>query len=157
MKKLTKIELEFLDHSNRIEGVRDAKSLNDAKTAWNYLKGVKSLSIPVILKAHKLLMKRQPLSDHQKGAFRTCRVWVGGREGLEWPLIPEVMLNWANERAVNGTGIMNRHVEFEHIHPFADGNGRLGRMLYNWERKKKRMFIHVIHEGMEQYLYYKWF
>jgi len=49
------------------------------------------------------------------------------------------------------------HVLFEKIHPFIDGNGRTGRMVYNWHRLKLGLPIHIIHEGKEQFKYYKWF
>lgn len=49
------------------------------------------------------------------------------------------------------------HVEFEDLHPFPDGNGRTGRILYNWHRIQLGLPVHVIHEGDEQYDYYQWF
>jgi len=49
------------------------------------------------------------------------------------------------------------HVAFEDIHPFVDGNGRVGRILYNIHRIKLGLPIHIIHEGEEQKEYYKWF
>ena len=49
------------------------------------------------------------------------------------------------------------HVIFEKIHPFRDGNGRVGRILYNIHRLLVGLPIHIIHEGVEQMEYYKWF
>lgn len=48
-------------------------------------------------------------------------------------------------------------LEFEKIHPFEDGNGRVGRMLYNINRLNAGLDLHIIHEGKEQIEYYKWF
>lgn len=49
------------------------------------------------------------------------------------------------------------HVEFEHIHPFADGNGRVGRILYNLHRIRLGLDVHIIYEGLDQLEYYEWF
>ena len=49
------------------------------------------------------------------------------------------------------------HIQFEHIHPFEDGNGRTGRILMNLQLRKRGLPIMVIHEGKEQSEYYKWF
>jgi len=47
------------------------------------------------------------------------------------------------------------HVEFENIHPFEDGNGRVGRILMNLQRIFSGMSVLIIHEGTEQQEYYK--
>jgi len=48
------------------------------------------------------------------------------------------------------------HIQFEKIHPFIDGNGRIGRILMNWHRLKLGLPIKIIIET-EKYNYYKWF
>jgi DNA phosphorothioation-dependent restriction protein DptG len=49
------------------------------------------------------------------------------------------------------------HIEFEGIHPFEDGNGRVGRILLNVHRISVGLPILIIHEGAEQMKYYEWF
>lgn len=49
------------------------------------------------------------------------------------------------------------HLAYEHVHPFVDGNGRTGRILYNLHRVVLGLGLDIIHEGDEQYEYYKWF
>jgi len=48
------------------------------------------------------------------------------------------------------------HIEFENLHPFLDGNGRIGRILYNLHRGRLKYPPHTIHEGEEQLRYYNW-
>ena len=45
------------------------------------------------------------------------------------------------------------HLEFEHIHPFCDGNGRIGRVLINWHLARVG-FPSVIIRDKEKHLYY---
>ena len=52
--------------------------------------------------------------------------------------------------------IKKDHVEFESIHPFVDGNGRIGRLLMNWERIKLGLPIIIIYEKSKGE-YYAWF
>lgn len=76
------------------------------------------------------------------GEFRRNQVWIGGRHADEATFVPPP----ANQLADCWAGLENfindvpqptaaiikaalSHVQFETIHPFLDGNGRLGRML----------------------------
>ena len=165
MKKYTKKEItEFLMESNAIEGVYGAESLKQAEYAWANLAKATKLTKGVILRTHKILMLKQPLLPDYKGYFRKCRVWIGGREGLKWELIPEEIEVWLKE--MNRLPVMKNnleeisqklHVGYEEIHPFADGNGRTGRMFMNWWRMRNNLPILIIHEGDEQMAYYQWF
>jgi len=49
------------------------------------------------------------------------------------------------------------HIEFENIHPFEDGNGRVGRILMNIQCLNAGLPLLVIHTGKEQQKYYTWF
>lgn len=161
MKKPTKKEVEeFLKESNAIEGVYDEQSFKDALSAWKFLVKHKKLTTGVVLKTHKILMRNQnQLGPATKGYYRRCPIYVGGREGLNWVKIHEIMEVWARlvANAMTEKDAIFHHVEYEKIHPFVDGNGRTGRMFYNWERLKIGLPIHIIHAGKEQMEYYKWF
>mgnify|MGYP001325756166 CR=1 FL=1 len=156
------IEL-FLLESNKIEGVYDEDSLKQAKLAWKYLMTQKTLTVGVILKTHKILMLHQKLRPNEKGYFRTCEVMIGQRFGLSWFKIKNVINEWLDDVKVSikipgedGKHIKNDHIEYERIHPFVDGNGRTGRLFYQWERLKSGLPIVIIYEKDRQE-YYKWF
>lgn len=169
---ISKEEIEFLDESNKIERayiegeskrVSRDEILGDSFEAWKYaLNRRKNFNISYILGVHKKLMAR--LNPYIAGRWRDCAVYIAGEF---CPKIPEVEI----ERAVRGwlkyckedsegdieERIRKWHVKFEHIHPFRDGNGRVGRILMNIQRINRGLALLIIHEGKEQFEYYKWF
>ena len=74
-------ELEFLDHSNRIEREYSNEALEDAIIAWEYIKDLDiqcQFTINTILHVHYLLMKR--LRPAIAGKVRNCDLWIGGKK-----------------------------------------------------------------------------
>lgn len=161
-------EQTFLKESNAIEGVYDQDSLDQAIYAWAYLRQQEKLTSSVILKTHKILMLHQKLMPDEKGYFRQVPVWVGGREGKPWYVIPEMVENWCKDIEKTITQgifrsdrrlddqIKDDHVRFEKIHPFVDGNGRTGRLLYLWQRIKLDLPVLILWAD-ERNDYYQWF
>lgn len=159
----TDIELEFLTESNAIESVYDHVSLQQAIYAWEYLKEQKEMSIGVALKTHKILMLHQPLLPNEKGYLREVDVYIGGRKGFPPYLLRSALDGWVekmNTIAETAEGVelfyKDLHVEYETIHPFVDGNGRIGRMFMNWQRLRIGVPILVIEES-KRHEYYRWF
>jgi len=100
------------------------------------------LSLRLIREIHGVLLSKGRGSDKQPGEFRQSQNWIGGtRPGtaIFVPPPPDLVLDCMNalelflheERAdlplLIKAGLV--HVQFETIHPFLDGNGRLGRLL----------------------------
>ena len=98
-----------------------------------------------LLKAHKILMGN--LLD-SAGEFRSIDVGVGSSEGVSHiapphKMVPQLMYDlfeWlrdSDEHLLIKSCVF--HYEFEFIHPFSDGNGRIGRLwqsviLYHWNK-----------------------
>jgi Fic family protein len=100
------------------------------------------LSSRLIREIHEVLLSRGRGSSKAPGEFRSSQNWIGGsRPGnaafVPPPplLVPDCMA--ALERFLHAEGgglpVLVRaglaHVQFETIHPFLDGNGRVGRLL----------------------------
>lgn len=157
--KIDKKTLTFLQESNLIEGVSDDASLEQAIQAWIYLEQQKSLNLDVILTAHAILMANQDIPEKDKGALRQDLVIVGWRDCPNPKHLPQLMKHWVHEyanKASNSTEIKTAHIQFELIHPFIDGNGRIGRMIMNWQRIRISLPIIVISANDRQN-YYRWF
>ena len=169
MKQLSEEEIEFLRESNAIEREYSDIALEDAKDAWALAKRHKGpITLDVIKKIHRQLMKT--LNPRIAGNFRKIQVGVqtskGFREGVQWQYIEKVLDDLCSSfnnldnnisRNILNSIIKIWHVEFEKIHPFEDGNGRTGRILMNLQRLRLGLPILIIHEGKEQFEYYKWF
>jgi Fic/DOC family protein len=61
--------------------------------------------------------------------FRQCGVRVGSDVKLDWHGVPAAMSDLVDAQTVLTPEEWFR--EFEHIHPFRDGNGRTGQIFYN--------------------------
>ena len=100
------------------------------------------LSLRLLREIHEMLLAKGRGSDKEPGEFRRSQNWVGGtRPGNAKfvPPPPEMVLEClgALEKFLHNDPVKTpllikaamAHVQFETIHPFLDGNGRLGRLL----------------------------
>ncbi|MGO9558768.1 MAG: Fic family protein [Acidimicrobiales bacterium] len=105
----------------------------------------RSLSIELMLEWHTRLMEHATTQYAAEliGRYRNCPVWIGGSAPTTaayvappHELVPGLMedlVAFANDDRLDAvTQAAVLHAQFESIHPFADGNGRLGRVLIGW-------------------------
>lgn len=153
--------LEFEAHEGK-QKISDAKR-NDIQEILNYRKAMEAarelmnkdipLSNRVLSAAHTELMQGVRGKNKSPGIYRKVPVWIGTDKTsqdnarftpIESQAIPNAMSNFYNYMhsadykydELIKTAIL--HAEFEAIHPFLDGNGRVGRLfipLYLWEKK----------------------
>ena len=106
------------------------------------LRGGFPLSNRLLREIHAKLLERGRGSDKLPGEFRRTQNWIGGsRPGnadfVPPPpdAVPECMRDLESFLHADGNGLpiliraAMAHVQFESIHPFLDGNGRVGRLL----------------------------
>ena len=121
------------DHE--IREIYEAKNL---ARVIEYLMGnpEKKISVELILKLHKTLLAN--IRDDIAGRFRSGKEWV--RVGTHIGANPEFVNDFVHElieryNTKDDEYFLNKiayfHAEFENIHPFGDGNGRIGRLLIN--------------------------
>lgn len=147
--------VDFIVESNAIEDERSLGALGASLTAYDYLCNYPYINSGIILRTHKRMM--YDIDKGIAGFYRNAPVSIGGRivmgVGKEIHHNVELLCEQMNH---NPQDWQAHHIQFEKIHPFFDGNGRLGRMLMNWERQRAGLPILVIKE-QEKYDYYQWF
>ena len=124
-----------LDRKVNIREVYEAKNL--AKLTETLLEKNKSLlTIKLILSSHKTLLSN--IDDTIAGCFRRGKEWVrvGNHLGANPRFVHTLMqelVDYYNQNKINYflDAVAHFHAEFETIHPFVDGNGRIGRVLIN--------------------------
>jgi Fic family protein len=136
----------YESHGNPAVPTNDVKEVSNYVAALDF--GVRRIrdgfpiSVRLVKELHEVLLRRGRGSTQQPGEFRTSQNWIGGTRPGNAVFVPppphlvtECMSAW--ERYINNEAhrlpLLIRaalvHVQFESVHPFLDGNGRLGRLL----------------------------
>ena len=138
----------LLFESESIPGV----PLNDVQEVSNYVAAINHgiqriregfpISLRLIKEIHNVLLSKGRGSDKQPGEFRTSQNWIGGSRPGDALFVPppadeilncmgalEDFLHDKPEKTPILIKAALSHAQFETIHPFLDGNGRLGRLL----------------------------
>lgn len=130
------------------------RALNEAINELNNL----PISNRLIKQTHKTLLQRVRGKEKMPGEFRTSQNWIGGslKNAVFVPPTHEEILTLMDdlEKFINTEltelnievphliKIALIHYQFETIHPFLDGNGRIGRLLITLYLIDKKLLRH---------------
>ncbi|MDZ7830927.1 MAG: Fic family protein [Desulfobacterales bacterium] len=108
----------------------------------NRLAGGFPISLRLIREIHRVLLTNRRGSNNEAGEFRRSQNWIGGTRPGNAVFVPppaeqvlecmgklELFLHDQPEATPVLLKAALAHLQFETIHPFLDGNGRLGRLL----------------------------
>ncbi len=128
---------------------------------YGFLKRKQAINENRILELHRVTMKG--LFDVEVvGKYRDVPVWIRGSSYVppdpeQVPVLMKKLIRRINKNPEHFDPITlsaTTHLDFESIHPFADGNGRVGRLLSNWVLMKHK-YPPIIIENREKKKYFQ--
>ncbi|MDH6537149.1 Fic family protein [Aurantimicrobium minutum] len=162
--KLEYIEASSVDYVRAIAGSKanpSALSMIAASAALTRLvddvSQTRRISLASILAAHHDLMKEDSLDGPYAGKWREVQNWINGSDhsprNADYVPPPahtvgsymadlEAFANRDDVPALVQAALV--HAQFESIHPFTDGNGRIGRALINAVLRRRGITLHSV-------------
>ncbi len=149
--KIERIDASVDDYARALHGIKSNPSATSMAASTAALAALvrsvdagAGIEVAMILMAHLALMVDDPYEHMYAGRFRDLQNWIGGsdyspRNAVYVPPPPETVDDYMADLVVfaNRTDLPVLaqaaivHAQFESIHPFTDGNGRIGRALIN--------------------------
>lgn len=135
-----------IDESSTNDDTREVQQCLEATQLAYELANSRPITQRLVLQVHAALLTGVRGEEKNPGEYRRSPVWVGapGATPVDAvfvpPLhrhLPELMGDWevfVNEEGAALPALIQAalmHYQFETIHPFLDGNGRMGRLLIN--------------------------
>ena len=140
-----------IEEAIKKESEIDPERRNDWQEVRNYIDAMNTsinklktfpVSTRLLKEAHKILMRGVRGEHRHPGEFRTSQNWIGGATINDAVYVPPVhtevnelmgdLENFLHNEQVDVPVLVRAaiaHYQFETIHPFLDGNGRIGRLL----------------------------
>lgn len=162
--KIEHVEASITDYARAMHGSKANSSAVSMVAATSALQAMLDdvtesgrISLESLTTAHQALMKDDPNESAHAGRVRDMQNWIGGsnfspRGALFVPPPPETVDDYMHDLIT----FTNRddipvlaqaaitHAQFESIHPFTDGNGRIGRALINTILRRRSTTTKVV-------------
>ena len=162
--KIELVEASVQDFARALHGDKSNESAVSMVSATKALASMiddsseaKPIKVSSLLNAHKTLMQFDVSEKKYAGKFREVQNWIGGSNysplnTLFIPPPPERvsalmtdLMKFCNRDDLPAlVQATIAHAQFETIHPFTDGNGRIGRALINAVLRRRGITEHVV-------------
>ena len=153
----------LLEGKRVLAPAKDIQEVRNAIRAYELMPGWHAANIRDLLMAHKTLMtglvdRPGALRGGNVGIYRGTQVVHMAPPAAQVPRLIADLLSWLEHTELHpliASSVF--HYEFEFIHPFADGNGRMGRLwqtliLSQWRQELAWLPVEtLIHHQQERY------
>ena len=165
--KLTAGQTRMIFETNTLD-VGDGVSVDDVLETVHHFRAIdyvidvaeEPLSEEIIKKLHYILKhdtKDSSLSWFAVGDYKRRGNMVGGRETAKPKEVPakmqQLLSDYLSIKAVLVEDVIALHARFEQIHPFQDGNGRVGRLIVLKECLKHSIVPFIIEDSKKAFYY----
>ena len=165
--KLTEDQTRLIFETNTID-VGDGVPVDDILETVHHFRAIdyvidvaeEELTEDIIKHLHYILKhdtKDSTLSWFAVGDYKRRANMVGGNETAKPKDVPAKMKSLLSEyngkKTVTVNDVIALHAEFEHIHPFQDGNGRVGRLVALKECLHHNIVPFIIEDGKKHFYY----
>ena len=141
--QISQDDMYYINYKESNDSIQEVRNLKTMLEYANEKLSNKDFSISMINSMHKILLSGVRGNDKSPGEIRTIQNYIGprglGKEGATFippitedvPLLLENLMEYMNNLYDDEPFIKVAisHVQFESIHPYKDGNGRMGRAL----------------------------
>lgn len=141
--QISQDDMYYINYKESNDSIQEVRNLKTMLEYANEKLSNKDFSISMINSMHKILLSGVRDNDKSPGEIRTIQNYIGprglGKEGATFvppipedvPLLLENLMEYMNNLYDDEPFIKVAisHVQFESIHPYKDGNGRMGRAL----------------------------
>lgn len=166
--RLTHEQTRYIYETNTIGIIDEAVNVDDIVETANHFKCIdmtidyakKTLSESFIKQLHSTL--KSGTSDSRKdwfavGEYKKLPNEVGGKETAAPEDVPEkiklLLKEYNKQKKKSINDLIEFHYRFETIHPFQDGNGRIGRLILFKECLKNNIVPFIIDENLKMFYY----